>query len=185
MFGTKAKRIVLLVLSVLFMFSLATAVLAAEKAPIDFGKDKNKMHWYLLDFGTKDDSGYAIVRKYYTNPDEKTKTIDLIASKFGIAHDRAAQLYFTEYGYTYSPDGTRFGLTYVTHYDMLGTEIKSTTFDGATIALEKLSKDTIPHKTYQYIIGKNKPQTAKKPVAAAKRPAQKKTPAKKPAAVKK
>ena len=183
MFGTKAKRIVLLVLSVLFMFSLATAVLAAEKAPIDFGK--NKMHWYLLDFGTKDDSGYAIVRKYYTNPDEKTKTIDLIASKFGIAHDRAAQLYFTEYGYTYSPDGTRFGLTYVTHYDMLGTEIKSTTFDGATIALEKLSKDTIPHKTYQYIIGKNKPQTAKKPVAAAKRPAQKKTPAKKPAAVKK
>ena len=78
MFGTKAKRIVLLVLSVLFMFSLATAVLAAEKTPIDFGKDKNKMHWYLLDFGTKDDSGYAIVRKYYTNPDEKTKTIDLI-----------------------------------------------------------------------------------------------------------
>ena len=66
---------------------------------------------------------------------------------------------------------------------MLGTEIKSTTFDGATIALEKLSKDTIPHKTYQYIIGK--PQAAKRPVAAAKRPAQKKVPAKKPAGVRK
>ncbi len=185
MFGTKAKRIVLLVLSVLFMFSLTTAVLAADKKPVDFGKDKNKMHWYLLDYGMKDDSGYAIVRKYYTNPEEKTKTIDLIASKFGIDHGRAAELYFTEYGYTYSPDGTRFGLTYVTHYDMLGTEIKATTFEGATIALEKLSKETIPHKTYQYIIGKSKPQAAKKPVAAVKRPAQKKVPAKKSAAGKK
>ena len=179
MFGKSSRRVVPVVLGVLFLFSVASAVTAAEKKPVDFGKDKNKMHWYLLDYGTKDNKGFAIVRKYYTNPDEKTKTIDLIVSKFGIAKERASEIYFTEYGYTYSEDGKKFGMTYITHYDMLGNEIKSTTFGEGTIELDKLSKDTVPYKSYQYVAGEA--GADRKPAVAGKKPAQKKAPAKKSA----
>ena len=46
-------------------------------------------------------------------------------------------LYFTEYGYEYTPDGRQFAMTYLKHYDMLGNEIHGTVYDGSTEATAK------------------------------------------------
>ena len=85
------------------------------------GQDKNKMTWYILDYG-KDSAGvpFAVSRKYYTNTTIKNETIELLMSKFGLSPEVAGSLYFTEYGYEYTPDGKQYAMTYLRHYDMLG-----------------------------------------------------------------
>lgn len=102
------------------------------------GQDANKMTWYLLDYG-KDENGnlFAISRKYYTNTTIKNETIELLMSKFGISPEVAGSLYFTEYGYEYTPDGKQFAVTYLRHYDMLGNEIHGTTYDNSTEETQK------------------------------------------------
>ena len=102
------------------------------------GQDQNKMTWYLLDYG-KDNNGvpFAQLRTYYTNATIKNETVELLMSKFGLSPEVAGSLYFTEYGYEYTPDGKQFAMTYLKHYDMLGNEIHGTVYDGSTEATAK------------------------------------------------
>ena len=132
---------------------------AKQKA---LGQDKNKMTWYILDYG-KDSNGvpYAVSRKYYTNTTVKNDTIELLMSKFGLSPEKAGSLYFTEYGYEYTSDGKQFAQTYVRHYDMLGNEIHGTVYDDSSeatkknwIALSAVAGST-PAKAASYALGKS------------------------------
>ena len=150
---------------------------AKQKA---LGQDKNKMTWYILDYGkTSGDVPFAIARKYYTNPTIKNDTIELLMSKFGISPEKANSLYFTEYGYEYTPDGKQFAMTYQRHYDMLGNEIYGTVFDDSSDATKKnfiqLSAvaGQTPAKAASYALGKSVAAASEKKAAAA--PAKKTT----------
>ncbi len=139
------------------------------------GQDKNKMTWYILDYG-KDSAGsyFAISRKYYTNVTIKNETIELLMSKFGISPEVAGSLYFTEYGYEYTPDGKQFAQTYVRHYDMLGHEIHGTVYDDSTEATQKtfIALSAVPGSTpakgANYAFGRNVAPAAKKAAPAKK-----------------
>ncbi|MBQ3454853.1 MAG: hypothetical protein IJG36_00320 [Synergistaceae bacterium] len=152
---------------------------AKQKA---LGQDKNKMTCYILDYG-KDANGipFAVSRKYYTNQTIKNETIELLMSKFGLSPEKAGSLYFTEYGYEYTPDGKQFAMTYQRHYDMLGNEIYGTVFDDSSettkknfIQLSAVAGQT-PAKAAPYALGK--------PVATPKATPAKKAPAKKSSTV--
>ena len=97
--------------------------------PVNFGKDANKMQWYLVNYGKEKEKPFAVARKYYTNPEEKKKTEDLLVTKFSIEQEKASTLYFTEYRYVYSADAKQFALTYINHYDMVGDIIKGTEYE--------------------------------------------------------
>ncbi len=146
---------------------------AAKQKPL--GQDKNKMTWYILDYG-KDTNGvpFAVSRKYYTNTTIKNETIELLMSKFGLSPERAGSLYFTEYGYEYTPDGKQFAETYVRHYDMLGNEIYGTVYDGSSeaatkkfIAVSAVAGQT-PAKAAAYAVGKSAAAEEKKAAPAKK-----------------
>ncbi|GAB1399667.1 hypothetical protein MASR2M17_21380 [Aminivibrio sp.] len=122
--------------------------------PVNFGKDANKMQWYLVNYGKEEDKPFAVARKYYTNPDEKQKTSELITSKFGIEKEKASELYFTQYRYVYSGDGKQFALAYIQHYDMLGNIIHSTEYEGEDRVFYAMTKEMIPFKAYAYASGK-------------------------------
>lgn len=132
---------------------------AKQKA---LGQDKNKMTWYILDYGkTSGDVPFAVSRKYYTNPTIKNETIELLMSKFGLSPEKAGSLYFTEYGYEYTPDGKQFAMTYQRHYDMLGNELYGTVYDDSSeatkknfIALSAVAGQT-PAKAASYALGKS------------------------------
>ena len=145
---------------------------AKQKA---LGQDKNKMTWYILDYG-KDANGvpFAVSRKYYTNATMKNDTIELLMSKFGLSPEKAGSLYFTEYGYEYSTDGKQFAQTYVRHYDMLGNEIHGTVYDDSSestkknwIALSAVAGST-PYKAASYALGRSVASSEKKAEPAKK-----------------
>lgn len=151
----------------LLVCALLLGLLVAVTAPAmawdaskqkNLGQDANKMQWYLLDYG-KDDSGvpYAVSRKYYTNANIKNETIELLMSKFGLSSEVAGALYFTEYGYEYTPDGRQFALTYLRHYDNMGNEIHGTVYDDSTDATKKtfaaVPAGSTPAKAANYIFG--------------------------------
>ena len=133
--------------------------------PVNFGKDANKMQWYLVNYGKAEEKRFAVARKYYTNPEEKKKTEDLLVTKFSIEQEKASTLYFTEYRYVYSADAKQFALTYINHYDMVGDIIKGTEYEEKDQVFYTMTKDMIPWKAYAY--------------ASGKLPAQKKAPPKK------
>ena len=124
------KKFVVCALLLGLLVAFASPVLAWDAAKQKaLGQDKNKMTWYLLDYG-KDSDGvpFAISRKYYTNATIKNDTIELLMSKFGISPEVAGSLYFSEYRYDYTDDGTKFAQAYVHHYDMLGNLIHGTDY---------------------------------------------------------
>mgnify|MGYP000943014547 CR=1 FL=1 len=135
----------------------------------NFGQDHIKMQWYLLDYGKEGDVPFAVTRKYYTNNSVKQQTIDLLMSKYSISPEVAGALYFTEYRYEYTPDGKKFAVTYLKHYDMLGNEIYGTVYDGSSEATQKaflaVDPKSVPGKAVGYALGKAN--------AAAKAPARK------------
>lgn len=143
---------------------------AKQKA---LGQDKNKMTWYILDYGKDSaDVPFAVSRKYYTNPTIKNETIELLMSKFALSPEKAGSLYFTEYGYEYSKDGKQFAVTYLKHYDMLGNEIHGTVYDGSTEATTKtfgpVPAGSTPAKAAAYAVGKSAATPAKKAAPAKK-----------------
>ena len=114
------------------------------------GQDKNKMTWYILDYG-KDSAGvpFAVSRKYYTNTTIKNETIELLMSKFGLSPEVAGSLYFTEYGYEYTPDGKQYAMTYLRHYDMLGNELHGTVYEGENKTFASVAAAGSKHAVYQ------------------------------------
>ena len=140
----------------------------------NLGQDHVKMTWYILDYGKANGVPFAIARKYYTNTTIKNETVDLLMSKYGLAPDVAGSLYFTEYGYEYTPDGKQFAVTYLRHYDMLGNEIYGTTYDNSSEATKKTfaaaPAGSTAAKGAAYALGKT-PTTTTKKAAAVKTPA--------------
>ena len=122
------------------------------------------MKWWLLDYG-KDEAGvpFAVSRKYYTNQTVKNETIELLMSKFGISPEVAGSLYFTEYRYEYSPDGSQYAMTYLRHYDMLGNEIHGTVYEGENKTFSSVAAAGSKHAVYQGA----RLATGKAPAAAA------------------
>ena len=155
----QSRLITLFVLALLaLVLSVSAAFASAAPQPVNFGQDANKMQWYLMTYGKNDDGIHvATARKYYTNPDEKQKIIDLIVEKFGTEREFASGLYFTEYGYVYSNDGKSFAVTYLNHYNMVGKEIRSTVYPEGEREFIGMSSNMIPYKAYQYASGKKKP----------------------------
>lgn len=167
--------------------ALVLALLAAVVSPAaawdpnkqkDLGQDHVKMKWYLLDYGKVNDTPFAISRKYYTNTSIKNDTVELLMSKFNIAPDVANSLYFTEYGYEYTPDGKQFAVTYLRHYDMLGNLIHGTNYDNSSEATRRtfaaVDPNSTPGKGAAYALGRT-PSASKQ---AAKAPAKKTAPRK-------
>lgn len=130
------------------VLSVSSPVLAWDPAKQkNLGQDHIKMQWYLLDYGKKDNVPFAIARKYYTNTSVKQQTVDLLMSKYSLSPEVAGSLYFTEYGYEYTPDGKKFAVTYLKHFDMLGNEIYGTVFDGSSDATKKVFAAVDPKST--------------------------------------
>lgn len=124
---------------VIFILIISCAAIPANAGEladgnVSLGQDHVKMTWYLISYGIAEDTGapLGVVRKYYTNAGIKDETIELLMSKFGIEASRASSLYFTEYIYNYSVDHKMFAVGYIRHYDMEGTLIYGTEFDGQT-----------------------------------------------------
>ena len=165
------KKFALSVLLVALVLSIAGSAFAFDQAKVRrLGEDKNKMTWWIVDYGKTDGGApFAISRKYYTNETIKQETIDLLMSKYGISPEVAGSIYFTEYGYEYSADGKQFAVTYLRHYDMLGNEIHGTVYDGSSDAAQKafagVPAGSTPAKCAPYALGKPVPQ----PKAAAKK----------------
>ncbi len=126
------KKFVVCALLLGLLVALASPVFAWDASKQkDLKQDANKMQWYLLDYGKDSaDIPFAIARKYYTNATIKNETIELLMSKFGLSPEVAGSLYFTEYGYEYTPDGKQYAMTYLRHYDMLGNELHGTVYEG-------------------------------------------------------
>ena len=159
--------------------ALLLGLLAALSSPVfaweaskqkNLGQDKNKMTWYILDYG-KSEAGipYAVSRKYYTNTTIKNDTIELLMSKFGLSPEVAGSLYFTEYGYEYTPDGKQFALAYLRHYDMLGNEIHGTVYEGEDKTFSSVASVGSAHAVYKgaaLAIGKSPTAAAATPKTA-------------------
>lgn len=117
---------------------------------VNLGQDKNKMTWYLLDYGTNEAGvPFAISRKYYTNTTIKNEMIELLMSKFGLSPEVAGSLYFTEYGYEYTPDGKQWALAYLRHYDMLGNLIHGTVYEGEEKTFSSVAAVGSAHAVYK------------------------------------
>ena len=145
------KKFVVCALLLGLLVALASPVLAWDAAKQkNLGQDANKMQWYLLDYGKTDDGiPYAVSRRYYTNATFKNETIELLMSKFGISPEVAGSLYFTEYGYEYTPDGSQFAVSYLRHFDMLGNEIHGTVYEGENKTFSAVSAVGKKHAVYQ------------------------------------
>lgn len=145
------KKILVCALLLGLAVSMVSPALAWDAAKQkNLGQDANKMQWYLLDYG-KNDAGipYAVSRKYYTNTTVKNETIELLMSKFGLSPEVAGSLYFTEYGYEYTPDGQQYAMTYLRHYDMLGNELHGTVYEGDAKTFASVAAAGKKHAVYQ------------------------------------
>ena len=160
------KKFVVCALLLGLLVVFASPVLAWDAAKQKaLGQDKNGSTWYLLDYG-KDSNGvpFAVSRRYYTNATLKNQTIELLMSKFAISPEVAGSLYFTEYGYEYTPDGKQFALTYLRHYDMLGHEIHGTDYgtDENPKTFSAVPAGSTPAKGVAYALGKSPAATQQK-----------------------
>ena len=145
------KKFLACALLVGLLVALSSPVFAWEAAKQrNLGQDKNKMTWYILDYG-KNEAGvpYAVSRKYYTNATIKNEMIELLMSKFGLSPEVAGSLYFTEYGYEYTADGKQWALAYLRHYDMLGNEIHGTVYEGEEKTFSSTAAVGSAHAVYK------------------------------------
>ena len=142
---------------------MASTLACAEDAftkQIALGRDRAGMTWYLTDYGTDSSGLYAIARKYYTNDDGKASAVEMLTSRYSIPPRRAANLYFVEYRYEYTPDEIRYAEAYRKYYDLLGNELFSIEFDDSSSPMRKVfinvTKNTIQSKGLAYAVGRLK-----------------------------
>lgn len=124
---------------------------------ITIGRDRAGLTWYLTDYGSNYSTPYAVARKYYTSEAVKAETIELLVSRYSVPERKANSLYFTEYRYEYTSDGSQYAEVYRRHYDMLGNEILAFEFDNSSQARQKyfinVVKNTIQSKGIAYALG--------------------------------
>ncbi len=127
---------------------------------VQIGRDGSGMTWWLIDYGSDYDSYYAVARKYYTSEAVKSDTIEKLISRNRVPEKKAKALYFTEYRYEYTADGSQYAQSYVRHYDMLGKLIYKIDYDNSTGARRKyfvkVVKNSIQSKGLAYAMGKIK-----------------------------
>ena len=127
---------------------------------VTIGKDRAGMTWYLTDYGADASGYYSVARKYYTNEAGKSETVELLTSRYSIPQRKAANLYFTEYRYEYTSDGTRCAEVYRGYYDLLGNELLRIDFDDSSSARRRnyinVVKNTIQSKGLAYATGRLK-----------------------------
>ena len=150
--------VVLALLFVLAASSVASATDSSGPQSRNLGKDANNMTWYLTEYGVNGGVPYATARKYYTNQNIKNETISQLVSYYGISSDKAKMLYFTEYGYEYTEDGTQFATSFMCYYDFLGNDLLSIYYDNSSEAYQKVfisvSPNTPQSKGYAYAVGR-------------------------------
>jgi hypothetical protein len=135
---SKARKFMVLALLAAMVFAALPAAAWDPEKQQNLGLDHVNMQWWILDYGIKDDgTPYSVARKYYTNEKIKQDTIELLMSKFDYSPEVAGSLYFTEYEFEYTKDGSQFATAYLRHYDMLGQEIHGTVYDDSTEATKK------------------------------------------------
>ncbi len=137
--------------------SMSAALDSSGPQSRNLGKDSNNMTWYLTEYGINYGVPYATARKYYTNPNIKKETIEQLMSYYGLRRDKASMLYFTEYGYEFTEDGTQYATSFICYYDFLGNELYTIYYDNSDEAHQKvfvkLSPNTPQSKGYAYAVG--------------------------------
>ena len=132
----KTPKLMLLAYLIALITLICSASDAAEFPPERqryLGFDHIGMLWYIMDYGIKEDgTPFAVARRYFTNSDIRQEIIDILVSREGHSPEVAETLYFTEFGYEYTQDGTQFALTYTRHRDQLGNDIHATFFDNSS-----------------------------------------------------
>lgn len=150
-------RKIFVVFLAVFVCALSAFADDAYVKQVNIGQDKSGMTWYLLDYGTKKNTPYAVARKYYTSDTVKSETIELLTSRYSVPEAKAQRLYFTEYKYEYSPDGKQYAEIYRKYYDVAGEEIYSIRFNKKSGARKKhfvkVVKNTIQSKGAAYALG--------------------------------
>ena len=153
------RKFFVIVLLPLVALSSAWAEDAFTKQ-VALGRDRAGMTWYLTDYGTDASGLYAVARKYYTADEGKASAIDLLTSRYSIPPRKAANLYFLEYRYEYTPDEVRYTEAYRKYYDLLGNQLLSIEFDDSSSAMRKVfinvKKNTIQSKGLAYATGRLK-----------------------------
>lgn len=96
------------------------------------GMDHVGMLWFIVDYGIREDgTPFSVARRYFTNEEIRQEIIEILITRFDHSPEVAGNLYFTEFGYEYTQDGTQFTFTYIRHRDQLGNDIHSTFFDNS------------------------------------------------------
>lgn len=150
----------LLALFLVMMLVLPASAEDAFVKQITIGRDSAGQTWYLTDYGIDYNTPYAVARKYYTSEAVKYDTIEKLESRYSVPENVASTLYFTEYRYEYTPDGTQYAEVYRRHYDMMGKLIYGFEFNNSSGAnrkyFVKVVGNSIMSKGYSYAMGRNK-----------------------------
>ena len=119
------KFLLMMIVCSAFVFPASSESGAADlKKVANLGEDKNKMAWYIMDYG-RDSKGlsFAVARKYYTNTAIRQNIINTLISRYKVDEEKANGLQFTEYRYEFTEDGRQFKEIYEHHYDRSGKRI--------------------------------------------------------------
>lgn len=141
----------------ILMLTLPAGAEDAFVKQIQIGRDGAGMTWWLIDYGVNYNTPYAVAREYYTSEAVKNDTVEKLISRYSVPEGTAQKLYFTEYRYEYTSDGSQSSEVYRRHYDMLGNLIYSFDFDNTTESRRKsfvnVRKNTIQSKGLAYAVG--------------------------------
>ena len=125
---------------------------------VEIGTDSAGMQWYLIDYGTNNAGYYAVARKYYSNRNLKSSTVEQLISRYSIPERKARELFLTDYRYEYTSDGLRYAEVYRRFYDSFGGMIMGIEFDGSSMARRKtfinVVRNTIQSKGLAYATGR-------------------------------
>lgn len=119
------KFLMMMIVCSAFVLSAISPSDAADlKKVANLGEDKDKMAWYIMDYG-RDSKGlpFAVARKYYTNNKIRQQIINSLISRYKVDEEKAKELYFTAYRYEFTEDGKQFKEVYERHYGRSGEQI--------------------------------------------------------------
>ena len=120
----------------------------------NLGRDRAGLQWYVLSYGSHGSGWYAIAREYYTNNDAKAETVGKLSGRYGVQSDRAQELYFTEYRFEYTSDGSQYTEISRKYYDKLGEEICG--YESGYSTYSPVVVNTVHSKGAAYAMGKIK-----------------------------
>ena len=120
----------------------------------NLGRDRAGLQWYILSYGSQGSGWYAVAREYYTSNDAKSETVGKLSGLYGVPSDRAQELYFTEYRFEYTSDGSQYAETSRKYYDKLGEEICG--YESGYSTYSPVVVNTVHSKGAAYAMGRIK-----------------------------